>query len=234
VCGWNDENYHKTGLKNSEAGERKLYFTLKGSLMKLVCGRYMGVMAAIVVCVITLFPAKNHSAETDERKWSVFAYGGQWSDNPIGKILLFQTKFENSYVWAAGISRKIIDITDDLLIEAELGAARHTGLQDHFELNASFNLRWHNFPWDNFVNTSIAYGLGPSYANRRPPVEESSRQKPAHVLVFMPLEITLAPPKQHNLPWEFIVRVHHRSGAFGVVSDAKGSNFVTVGLRYRF
>ena len=204
------------------------------NLMKFICRKYVGFIAVIVVCVITLFPGQHHLAEAHERKWSVFAYGGQWSDNPIGKILLFQTEFENSYVWAAGISRKVIDITNDLLIEAELGTARHTGLQDHFELNASFNLRWHNLPWDNFVDTSIAFGLGPSYANRRPPVEESSRRKPAHLLVFMPVEITLAPPKQYHSPWEFIVRVHHRSGAYGVVSDAKGSNFVTAGFRYRF
>ncbi len=202
--------------------------------MKLIRGKDVVFTAVIVVCVLTLFPGQHHLAEAHEGKWSIFVYGGKWSDNTIGRIVLFETEFENSCVWAAGISRKIIDITDILLIEAELGTARHTGLQDHFELNASFNLRWHNFPWDNIVNTSIAYGLGPSYANRRPPVEESSRRKPAHVLIFMPVEITLAPPKQYNLPWEFLVRVHHRSGAFGVVSNAKGSNFITTGLRYRF
>ena len=202
--------------------------------MKYMRRKYLVFIAVIVFCVLTLCPGKRHLAEAYEKKWSVFVYGGQWSDTPIGSILLFQTRFKDSYVWAAGISRKIIDITDDLLIEAELGTARHTGLQHHFELNASFNLRWHNFPWDNVVNTSIAYGLGPSYAARRPPVEESSKQRPAHVLVFMPVEITFAPPKQYNLPWEFLVRVHHRSGAYGVVSHGKGSNFVSAGLRYRF
>ncbi len=191
-------------------------------------------ITAMVACVLTTFPGQHHLAEAHEGKWSVFAYGGQWSDNPIGRIVIFETNFKKSYVWAAGISRTILDITDDLLLEAELGTARHTGMQDHYELNASLNLRWHTFPWDNFINTSIAYGLGPSYASRRPPVEESSRRKPTHVLTFMPVEITLAPPKQNKVPWEILVRVHHRSGAFGVVSDAKGSNFITTGLRYRF
>jgi hypothetical protein len=30
------------------------------------------------------------------------------------------------------------------------------------------------------------------------------------------------------------VRIHHRSGVFGLVSDARGSNFIGLGVRRRY
>ncbi len=202
--------------------------------MKITRINYFGVMAVLIFGVLSLFPVKKIFAETDEPLWSVFVYGGKWSDNPIAHIIRFETEFENSYVWAAGISRNIYDITDFLVIEAELGTARHTGLQDHCEFNAALNLRLHRFPWDDYIKTSLAYGLGPSYATSRPPIENTTDRGPAHILVFMPVEVAFGPPGKSNSPLEFIIRVHHRSGAYGIVSTAKGSNFVTAGFRYRF
>ncbi len=174
------------------------------------------------------------AGEEDEKLWSVCIYGGRWSQNRIGEIVLFDTRVRDTYVWAAALSRRVYRLSDSLALEAELNVARHTGWQRHFELNAAVNLRWNRFPWDNHVDTSLSYGLGPSYAFKRPPIEQRSDRGPAHFLVFMPVEITFGPPSGRLEPWEILVRVHHRSGAYGVVSDARGSNFVTTGLRRRF
>ncbi len=116
----------------------------------------------------------------------------------------------------------------------EANAAFHAGLQRHPEVSAALLIRWHRFPWDRYVNTTVAFGLGPSYAFRTPRVEEHPRRPASRLLVFMPVEITFAPPQDRDPSWELLLRVHHRSGAFRLVSDARGSNFVSTGVRYRF
>jgi hypothetical protein len=34
--------------------------------------------------------------------------------------------------------------------------------------------------------------------------------------------------------WSVFARIHHRSGIFGLLSDARGSNFVGLGVRLRY
>ncbi len=169
-----------------------------------------------------------------ERPWGICVYGGQWSNNRIGEILSFQTNFEKSYVWAASVSRKVMSLSDFLDVEVEFNSAFHSGLQSHMEINAACVLRWQKFPWNHLVKTSLAYGLGPSVAFQRPPIEDRERRGPTFCLVFMPVELTFGMPETCRSPWEIFLRIHHRSGAYGVVSDSGGSNFITAGVRYRF
>jgi hypothetical protein len=35
-------------------------------------------------------------------------------------------------------------------------------------------------------------------------------------------------------PWRAVLRLHHRSGAYGYVAEAGGSNTPTLGIRRRF
>ncbi len=34
--------------------------------------------------------------------------------------------------------------------------------------------------------------------------------------------------------WSALIRIHHRSGAFGLVADEGGSNALVIGLKQRF
>lgn len=173
--------------------------------------------------------------DNPSRDHAVFVYGGQWTATRFLEILLeLDTDFQESYLGAVGVSRTFHRFGRHLDLEGETNLTRHWGKQDHFELNAALNLRWNTFPWDNFVNTSLAYGLGPSYAFGRPNIEERRRRPLSRLLVFMVGEVTVGPPASWDSPWEGLVRIHHRSGGFGTVSDAGGSNFITTGLRYRF
>jgi hypothetical protein len=198
------------------------------------CGVCRSLLIAASLSLFLLLPAQGaHGAEA-EPSWSVFAYGGKWTDTRFMQVIRGKTEFRRSYVWVTGASRKIHDFHEYLVVEGELNIARNSGLQDHFEINGAVSLRWNAFPWDRYVNTSLAYGLGLSHAFERPPIEEQPHRRAARTIVFMPAELTFAPRKSRESPWEAIVRIHHRSGAFGVVKDAGGSNFVTMGLRYRF
>ena len=119
--------------------------------------------------------------------------------------------------------------------ELEGQIVRHGGLQDHWEANVVAAVRWMDFPWDEYVDTRIAFGNGISYASEVPPIEprgdvdddEQSRRLLNYTMVEV--EFTSPPPA----PWSTFIRVHHRSGVFGAFGNVRGgSNFVGIGLRY--
>jgi hypothetical protein len=56
--------------------------------------------------------------------------------------------------------------------------------------------------------------------------------KGTRALVHLMFEVTCAPPQTRD--WSLFLRIHHRSGVFGLVSDADGSNFIGLGLRHHF
>ena len=204
----------------SQPGNTRCQFTL---------GTWGWVLALALVVLIFRAGAPHPG----DGEWSVFAYGGQWSANHIGAILRGRTEFRDSYVGVGGGSRTLYRFREKLSLELEANAGTHGGLQHHSEVNTALLLRWERFPWDRYVNTSVALGLGPSYAFRDPEVEQHPRRPTSRLLVFMPVEITFAQPRARKPQWEWMVRIHHRSGAFGLVSDARGSNFVSTGARYR-
>jgi hypothetical protein len=230
----------------------------------ILTGSHPEVISALVACVLSMGQAVSASAKPDgpsgpvagqdvtsatesrpderipalgsgaRREWAVFLYGGKWSDNRFVEILQLQTEFGRSHLGAVGASTTLYRFNPHLSLEGEMNLVRHWGRQDHFEVNASVNLRWSTFPWDHHVDTSVAYGLGPSYAFERPPIEVRPDRPAAHRLAFMMGELAFAPPGQRGASWEGLIRIHHRSGVFDLVSKASGSNFVTAGLRYRF
>jgi ferredoxin len=183
---------------------------------------------ALLCLFLLLSGADAHAASTRER--SVFAYGGKWSDNLWNEIIRGETELRSSYVWVAGASQKIRDLGENLGVEGEVNVAVHSGRQSHFELSTAAILRWHAFPWRRYVATSLGYGLGLSWALDRPPIEEQPERRASRTLIFMPTELTFGPP---GAAWEVMLRIHHRSGAFGVFKDAGGSNFIALGLRFR-
>jgi hypothetical protein len=190
---------------------------------------------ASCLCSALLITVSEACCAQPERLWSVYAYGGQWTDTRwVHIIFRGRTEFHSSYVWVAGVSRQIYDFNQHLAAEGEVNIASHSGLQHHLEGNSALLLRWRTFPWNDYLNTTLAYGLGLSHALERPAVEEQPHRRAVRTLLSMPTELTFARPERHRSPWEGMLRIHHRSGAFGVVRDAGGSNFLSLGVRYRF
>lgn len=194
-------------------------------------------LLAVAVALVGLFasptPSLSQGVEI-EPDWTVFAYGGKWSDNRYGEIIRTTTELRDSHLWVAGMSRSLIRFYPHLQLEGEWNLGRHTGRQDHFEMNAALSLRWNTFPWDDYLDTSFAHGIGPSYAFSRPPIEDDSDKKAERLLLFMQTELAVSPPAPGGSRWAWFVRIHHRSGIFGVLSDASGSNFLTTGIRFKF
>ncbi len=180
---------------------------------------------------IALFPATAvPGSETANR--SVGLYVGQVTYTRFNEVIRGDTDFRDSYV-AALTAAHVLHAHDDYARwEAEGQVARHWGKQDHFELNAALLLRWERFPWRSRFHTTVALGVGPSFASSVPAIERKRHDHASRRLAFMPFEITAGPAG--DAPWETFARVHHRSGVFDLVSRGGGSNFVAIGVRRSF
>jgi len=165
---------------------------------------------------------------------SVFGYGGVYSDTRLVEILRLDIDPQRSFIGVGGMSQRLHRFDHRLDLEAEVLVGKHVGKQHHMEFAGAISLRWNAFPWDHRVNTSMAYGHGPSFATSAPAVEASHERAPRQRLLFMVAEIAMAPPNRPEGGWEGLLRVHHRSGVFKLLSSGSGSNFISLGLRYRY
>jgi hypothetical protein len=170
-----------------------------------------------------------------EYKWAVTACYGKLTSDPLSDVLTFNADFESDYkFWVLALTRKIMTVNPKLTIEAEGQIAKHTEGQDHWEINGLFAARWLRFPWDAYVDTTVAAGAGLSYASELPPFEVATEGDSDKLLGYLMLELTGGPP---SIPqWDLVTRIHHRSGAGKILgSDVEGaSNSITLGLKYRF
>lgn len=146
----------------------------------------------------------------------------------------YSKNYTDSYLLAASYQYAYQEHLEGALrVEYELNAAYNFGEQDHWELNvAPIGLRWQRFPWDHYLHSSLAFGLGVSYAFDRPEVEQRLENDTQQFLLFWQLELTAGPL---DGPWSAVLRLHHRSPGWGVMGVADGGmNAPSLGFRYSF
>ena len=166
-----------------------------------------------------------------EDVWSVTGFLGQWDDSRFGEILSMRGwDLKSAYIGGVALNRRLATSFDELFHwEAEGSVYRYWGRQHHWEGNLAIVGRWTWFPWDAYVDTSLAMGQGVSLASKPPKIEgDDTRRFLNHLLV----ELEFAPPD--GGPVSLVARLHHRSGAWGLYGAQTGSNFVNFGVRYRF
>ncbi|TYB81416.1 hypothetical protein [Maritimibacter fusiformis] len=125
-------------------------------------------------------------------------------------------------------------------IEAELGIAQRFGDQDETEVWGALYFRWKAFPWNSLLYTTVGVSTGLSYASGVSDWEKgtSGTNEGSRLLHYLSPEITFALPDRRDR--ELVFRFHHRSGggdffASDIFNHADGgSNYATVGLRFRF
>jgi hypothetical protein len=118
-----------------------------------------------------------------------------------------------------------------LSVEAEGQVGYNFGDQSHWEFNLAAGPRWHEFPWNETIATSVAFGLGLSLASETPEVEVELEGDSQKLLIYWSAELTLGPPRS---AWALLLRLHHRSAGFGLLADDGGMNAVALGVRYAF
>ena len=163
---------------------------------------------------------------------AVTIFGGWMTDNNWEDVFTPWTiDFRDSTIVGIAGSRGIWRYNDDLSVEIEGQVVRHFGDQDHWEFNLPLLVRWGSFSWNDVIETSVAFGLGPSYASDVPKEEVAKDGDSQQWLVYWVFELELG---LAETDWSGVFRLHHRSGAFGLVTDEGGSNVLAIGLRRRF
>ena len=187
-------------------------------------------IGAFILLLLGFVPAK---AEEPQRAFSLFA-GHLTSNNWDELFSVNEVDWVDSYFLAAALSQRLGGYQDLLSYEVEGQLVRHFHLQNNWEFNALGVLRWEPFWWDDWLDTSLAYGLGFSYATEKPVVErEKAGKTTARFLVYWMLELAFVPyAKRPDIEWFF--RIHHRSSGYGLLAEEGGSNALATGLRYSF
>ena len=184
----------------------------------------------LLICVLQISISDSTAEEGD---WGLTVYGARLTDGDLDNTATFRFDFEDAYLLAAALSRRIYTYRDLLDFELEGQVAKHFDEQDHWEFNALGISRWLPFPWDNYIDTSFAMGLGISYATETPEIEKKNHTDTNQLLSYLLFEAAFGLP---DVPqWEVVARIHHRSGAFGLFNGVTGaSNAWGVGMRYNF
>lgn len=186
------------------------------------------ILSLLVVFILGADPARASAQD-----FSLTAYVGQLTKEKWEDAVSFEADFADATIMVAAGSWTFARLFDDKLsweVEAQVG--KYVGEQDHWEFNLPIvGLRWHRFPWETYLATSLAWGIGPSYATRVPEVEVETSGESSRWLIYWFGELTLGPP---TADWELLMRLHHRSDGFGSVADDGGSNVLCAGIRFRF
>ncbi len=168
--------------------------------------------------------------------WAVTGFAGVLSVEKSSDIWLHgDFELADDTLFGVGLSKRLFSVGPDLDFELELQSVKHFGGQNDFEFNLPLIVRWNTFPWDRFIDTSVAFGDGLSIATETPDLEKAryGGDKAGAALNFVMVELTLALPEHPNV--QFVSRFQHRSGAFGLINDTGDASTAFVwGLKFRF
>lgn len=168
---------------------------------------------------------------------AVTVYGGFSSDNNFTRLLLtpWDSEIEGDIPWLGiGVSQRIGTFGDYLSFELEGGTGYRFGSEKTGEFWTALYVRYDGFPWNDIVYTTVAASTGVNLATRISPLERAkAKGNSSKLLHYFSPEITFADPDNKDL--ELALRLHHRSGVFGLFDGAtSGSNIVTLGVRKHF
>ena len=187
---------------------------------------------AMALFLFLSFAAAAPAAWAEERLYALNLYAGRLTSNHWEEFFSSELDFKDSYLVTVALARRIGGYEDKASFEIEGQIVKHFNIQTHWELNALVAARWEAFWWDDVLDTSVAFGLGPSYATDTPELEVEINEDTSRFLVFWMLELALGLPDYPHVA--LITRIHHRSDAFGLIADGGGSNALAVGLKWRF
>jgi len=193
---------------------------------------YPGLVMAIAFFQFILQGALVPARCSAEHLYALNLYAGRLTSNHWEEFFSSELDFKDSYLVTAALARRIGAYEDKASFEIEGQIVKHFNIQTHWELNALVAARWEAFWWDDVLDTSVAFGLGPSYATDEPEIETEIDENTSQFLIYWMLELALGLPDYPRVA--LITRIHHRSDAFGLIADGGGSNALAFGLKWRF
>ncbi len=206
-------------------------------------GAHIFLLLLILLCTF-LLDAADGSADRSDIEQSISGitlFNGAYTNRTIGKAAFnIPGDLESNYMHALSLSREFQRIGKHFSLEVEGMFAKHHGKhqtgghQNYEEYVLALFLRYHTFPWNNFIDTSFAVGEGLSLTSKTPARETQRNNKESQPLLnYLALELEFTLPKYPRVG--LVYRIHHRSGIFGLFGGVKGaSDFYLLGLRYKF
>ncbi len=187
-----------------------------------------------VACISLCEPAH---ADDD---WYIAVRGGVSSPDRFMDFFRLQARFEAENIIVLDVGRNVFHWKDIATLAVEGQVAEHWGVQEYQEANVVVIGRVHILPNTLPVATSIAVGTGLSYTSTTPIIETDEQKEKnygttetSRLLHYLMAEAAFGITKKPKI--ETFVRIHHRSGIFGLMSDPHaGSNFLTGGIRVYF
>lgn len=202
---------------------------------------------ALVALIMTLL--MQAPAELDEAVSESKVSQSQFGHNPFVKVFrgphvpkkLSEITIRNPLEWkqtqeiigVVATGTKIRDVfSGALTFEWEGLYAQHWGTSEFNELGGAIYTRWNRFPWNNYIKTTLAVGMGPSITDKAPQYEPNNGTR-SRLLMQLNFEINLYSPADPR--WALLFRIQHRSGVFNLINSVRGgSNFLTIGIRRQF
>jgi hypothetical protein len=189
---------------------------------------------ALLFCFESSALADENKSESDNKrlKWFLTIYGGAHAQDDIGDIFTFDAKFEdNDYIAVVALAREFWHYKKYISFEIEGQIGKHFNNDTFWEFNGLIIGRWHAFPWNKYVDTSVAVGDGLSIYTEVSKVEKEDDEDAQKTLNYLMFELALGLPQYPR--WDLVVRIHHRSSIFGLYG-AGGSNYLTGGIKFSF
>lgn len=188
-----------------------------------------------VVCICLCTSASG----SDE--WYVALRGGVSSPDKFLDFFDLEARFEAENIVVLDVGRRFAQWKQiaDFCIEGQV--AHHWGVQSYQEANITLVGRVHIFPETLPIATSLAVGSGLSYTSTIPIIETDEQRnknygarETSRLLHYLMAEAAFGVSREPKV--ETFVRIHHRSGIFGLLSDNvhAGSNYLTGGIRFYF
>jgi len=186
------------------------------------------IFTIVVIFFLALIPCTAGAQD-----FAVTVYGGRVTNDIWSKSLTPGVEFADAYIVVGAFTWTAYRFFDGALsLELEGSVGKYFGDQDTWEFNLPIVAgRWNKFPWNRYVSTSFAFGIGPSYATQVPPLEEVLNESSQQWLIYWFGELTFGPPQKN---WSVALRLHHRSCGFGFVGEHGGLNILAAGIKFRW
>lgn len=196
----------------------------------------MVMLRVALICLTCILAQPIHvlaEGGNEHPAYAITIYSGVMTDDTWKTSIAGQADLVDSYIITGAVSWTVYRPRNNWFsLELESSISQHFGTSRNLEFCIPIvTLRWEYFPWDKYVDTSVATGYGFSFATEIPQAEIDLDKSSEQLLLYFHYEAEFALP---GSPWALALRLHHRSPSYGLFGQNGWSNYLTAGVRYSF
>ncbi|MFY8043756.1 MAG: hypothetical protein ACOVOD_12615 [Rhodoferax sp.] len=186
--------------------------------------------------IATIATVWSPTSTAQDDSWSLGLYAGRYYDTEPAGFVQGKANFLDQNMLAI-TAKKTLWSSPSLPYSIELDAmvGIQGGIATLGEVAIAPALRWHGFPWQDTLRTSVSIApLGISYTTKVSPLELGRDGKGSQWLNWLFLEVAASSPRANSV--EYFARLHHRCAVYDLLNNygANGEDFLTFGIRRRF